>query len=118
MAEGNGSAATQQPNGRLPGASPISGVPPPIEHRWKPGQSGNPKGPTPTITKALRRVLREERDEKGRSVRAYQLARAQVDRAIAGDTTAARYVTETLQGKPEQSVKHAGAVQFNIQGSS
>jgi Family of unknown function (DUF5681) len=27
-----------------PEASPISGVVPPKEHRWKPGQSGNPKG--------------------------------------------------------------------------
>lgn len=32
-------------------ASPISGVVPPPEHRWKPGQSGNPKGrPTAGLT--------------------------------------------------------------------
>lgn len=45
----------EKPKGRRPkpppkpevqaiGASPISGVVPPVEHRWKPGQSGNPEG--------------------------------------------------------------------------
>jgi len=28
----------------LPGASPISGTPPPERTRWKPGQTGNPHG--------------------------------------------------------------------------
>jgi hypothetical protein len=27
-----------------PGASPLTGVVPPPEHRWRPGQSGNPRG--------------------------------------------------------------------------
>ena len=34
----------QQPVEHASDASPISGVVPPPEYRWKPGQSGNPKG--------------------------------------------------------------------------
>ena len=34
----------QQPAMNATGASPISRVAPPIAHRWKPGQSGNPSG--------------------------------------------------------------------------
>lgn len=34
----------RQPADHANGVSPISGVAPPGEHRWKPGQSGNPSG--------------------------------------------------------------------------
>ena len=34
----------QQPADHAKGVSPISGVAPPAEHRWKPGHSGNPAG--------------------------------------------------------------------------
>lgn len=40
-----------------PGASPISGVPPPLQYSWKPGQSGNPTGRPPsylTLTSRLK----------------------------------------------------------------
>jgi len=45
-----------------PGASPISGLPPPVATRWKPGQSGNPGGRPKgeSITALLRRVLEQE----------------------------------------------------------
>ena len=40
------------------GVSPRSGLPPPAEHRWKPGQSGNPRGrPKQSITALVREVL-------------------------------------------------------------
>ena len=34
----------KQPAEQADGASPLSGVAPPAEHRWRPGQSGNPAG--------------------------------------------------------------------------
>lgn len=42
----------------VPGASPLNGVPPPEEHRWKPGQSGNPAGRPPSTVKGLAKRLR------------------------------------------------------------
>ncbi len=48
------------------GASPISGVPPPAEHRWKPGQSGNPGGRPKgkSITALLRERLEDQHNGK------------------------------------------------------
>jgi hypothetical protein len=88
----------------------VSGVVPPVNTRWKPGQSGNPRGRPQTFTKALYRVLRSVKDPQGRSQLAYDVMKAQVQAALDGDTNAARFVTETLQGKPTSAVEHSGAI--------
>jgi hypothetical protein len=40
--------------------SPISGVVPPVEHRFQPGVSGNPGGTPKVLTTSLKRRLNEE----------------------------------------------------------
>ena len=46
--------------------SPLNAVIPPVQHRWKPGQSGNPKGRPALIKSAYERALmREVKDRNG-----------------------------------------------------
>ena len=50
---------------------------PPIEHRFKPGQSGNPGGrPKGTSISAIMGELRDEKDPKAKKTIAEKLARA------------------------------------------
>lgn len=73
-----------------PGVSPISGTAPPPEHRWKPGQSGNPDGRPPaagaTIKEwanllvhqgvaepELRRIARDPKEHPARRMAADQI---------------------------------------------
>lgn len=41
---GMDSPEVQAKQALAPDASPVNGMVPPVEHRWKPGQSGNPAG--------------------------------------------------------------------------
>lgn len=74
--------------------------PPPEEHRWKPGQSGNPGGRARgrTIAAELREVLAED-DPKKRKTVLRKLAEAIIKRALKGDVYAAQFVAERTEGK-------------------
>ena len=86
---------------------------------FKPGQSGNPSG------RPRRKPLAEEYERllgmrmpdqlcakvglpKGASY-ARGLAKALVDRAIKGDTAAAREITDRIEGKAVARLEHTGA---------
>ena len=76
--------------------------------RFKPGQSGNPKGRPKGVlypSEELRRQLRQPypKDEEGRSY-LQRLIAALLERAIGGDVGAIREVFDRLEGKPAQSV--------------
>jgi hypothetical protein len=49
-----------------PGASPRSGVPPPLEYRFQPGHSGNPSG-RPKVNRSVSAAYAELQDTAGRS---------------------------------------------------
>lgn len=74
---------------------------PPVQHQFKPGQSGNPAGRPKgqSVTAILRQVV--DADD---STLAEQLVRKLVDRAIGGDIRAIREVLDRLEGKPRQSI--------------
>lgn len=118
-----GSANSEQSAGnRKPCVSPVNGVTIPDRKRWQKGQSGNPGGRPTTMTRAAKRVLASQKDEHGRSQVAYDIMAAQVAKALEGDTAAAKFFTETVQGKPvtptEHSVAHGGTVKLIVKGSS
>ena len=80
---------------------------PPREHRWKPGQSGNPKGRPKSITlsEAYRRELAkvDPTDPQGRTY-AEVLAEKMRERACTGDVAALREMADRTEGKPRQPV--------------
>jgi hypothetical protein len=81
-----------------PGASPRSGMPPPAEHRWKKGQSGNPGGRPKgrSITAALREIL--EREHNGKPI-ADLIAERLVKDALSGKFPHLKEVLERADGK-------------------
>ena len=88
---------------------------PPIEHRFKPGQSGNkagrPKGRG--ITDRLKAVL-DETDDDGRTV-AERIVQAGVDAALAGDFRFWQEILNRMDGKVQDEVSVEGkVVQFII----
>lgn len=80
---------------------------PPREHRWKPGQSGNPKGRPKTITlsEAYRRELAkvDPEDPEGRTY-AEVLAGKMREKAFGGDVAALRELADRTEGKPRQTL--------------
>jgi hypothetical protein len=74
---------------------------PPVHSRFKPGQSGNPKGRPKSITlsEAYRRTLAEvdEADEKKRT-RAEVLAERMYSKARSGDVAALREIADRVEG--------------------
>lgn len=73
------------------------GTIPPPEHRWQPGQSGNPKGRPRGrgITDRLRKLVEEDDDGK----LAAELAKAATDAARKGDFRFWNAIVERLDGK-------------------
>jgi hypothetical protein len=70
-----------------PTPSPRSGFPPPVEHQFRPGNSGN-KGGRPKGASTLEPFLREmakDPDEDGYGAKAVEAARKLVEAVIAGD---------------------------------
>lgn len=78
---------------RPPGASPTSGVPPPLETRWKPGQSGNPSG-LPKLTRPVTVALVELQETPGSDrdeiIENFKEARRKAGGLIAADLKAIR----------------------------
>ena len=93
----NGKAAKQAKTGK--GVSPISGVAPPVEHRWKPGQSGNPQGPPKgkgSIVAQLHKML--EKELQGRDM-AEAMARIAYQRALQGDFKFWDAIVDRIDGR-------------------
>lgn len=74
------------------------------EHKFKKGQSGNPKGrpkKLPQLDTLLDRVLGEA---KGDITEAERILQALKRRALKGDVRAAEIILDRAYGKPKQSV--------------
>ena len=80
---------------------------PPVQTRFKPGQSGNPKGRPKSITlsEAYRKMLAQvdEADAQKRT-RAEILAEEMYVKAKSGDVSALREIADRVEGKPRQTV--------------
>ena len=88
------------------------GTVPPVAHRWRPGQSGNPAGKTPgtlSLTAHLRRILQEP--GKTRATMGEELMAAMVK--AAKTTRGARHlalILDRIEGPVERQVRHSGDV--------
>ena len=99
-----------------PGASPVNGQVPPPEHRWKPGQSGNPGGRPKgqSITASLRALL--EKEHNGKRI-VDLLAERIMKEALAGKFPFAKEVLDRADGKvtDKLEVDNTSVVQVIIQ---
>ena len=99
-----------------PGCSPRSGLPPPVEYRWQPGQSGNPGGRPKgqSITAELRALLAKEHNGK-RIVEL--LAERFIKEALSGKFPFAKEVIDRADGKvtDKLEVDNTSVVQVIIQ---
>lgn len=80
---------------------------PPTRTRFKPGQSGNPKGRPKSITlsEAYRKVLAEvDETDPQRRTRAEILAEQMYVKAKSGDVAALREMADRVEGKPRQTL--------------
>lgn len=85
--------------------SPVSGTTPPVESRWKPGQSGNPTGrPKALVSRHVRRLLRQAGDEEAK-----HLALALVEQAKK-DPAMMRILLDRMEGPVENVHRHSGDV--------
>jgi len=113
-----------------PGASPISGVPPPVEHQFKPGfdprrnAGGRPKGALPRSA-WLRKIARDE-DEDGIGLGARKIGErvaeltdkltedgADVDR-ISAELKVLLELFAQAEGRPQERVEHSGEVASKV----
>ena len=80
--------------------------PPPATGKWKPGQSGNPKGRPPgkMYKAALQEALRKLSDKDDPQQTLEEIATAQIVRAKAGDTAAAKELVDRLDGRVPQAI--------------
>ncbi len=80
---------------------------PPVHTRWKPGQSGNPKGRPKclTLSEAYRRELAkiDKTDPQGRTF-AEVLAEQMIVKAKTGDVAALKEVADRVEGKAKQTI--------------
>ena len=77
------------------------------ELKWKPGQSGNPKGRPKkemSITDALRRIG-EEVNPQTKQTKIQILAEMIWETALKGDKIMAQMIIERLEGKPRQPIE-------------
>lgn len=76
-----------------PGASPLTGVAPPLETRWKPGQSGNPSGLpklTRPVTVALVELQETAGDDRDAIIENFKAARRKAGGLVGADLKAIR----------------------------
>lgn len=87
------------------------GLPPPPEHRFPPGVSGNPGGRPKgsySVRDALRRELAKDADDDGIGARARKLALALLEAADNGEGERVRAIAATIaeaEGKPTEYVQ-------------
>lgn len=80
-----------------------------IPARFKPGQSGNPKGRPKgiiSLKKLIRQVLEEKivTDDGNKVVRGLLIVKAMIEKAESGDVSAFRAICERLEGMPTQAI--------------
>jgi Family of unknown function (DUF5681) len=74
--------------------------------RWKPGQSGNPRGYSRSrIVSQASRDLLEEIDPKTGVPYAVLVAGAQLNEALKGSTAAYNALADRTEGRPQQSIE-------------
>ena len=99
-----------------PGASPRSGLPPPVATRWKKGQSGNPGGRPKgqSLVALLREVL--EREHNGRPIKELVAERI-VKEALSGKFPYAKELLDRLEGPVNQrhDVNHSNEVRILVE---
>ena len=83
--------------------SPRSGLTPPVEHRWKPGQSGNPKG-RPSYKQKFEAAF-----GKAVELRADQIISALTRIAEGGDPKMMQLILERVLPRLERHEIDAGA---------
>jgi hypothetical protein len=77
------------------------GIVPPLEHRFRPGVSGNPGGRPAirTLSKACREVLSQPAPDNSGLTFAEAIARKLADKALEGDVRAAEELADRAEGK-------------------
>jgi len=86
--------------------------------RWKPGQSGNPKGrpkKRDSLVSLLKEVLEKEylADKKGRTW-AEVLTDQLLLKAVKGDMIAQRIIWEYVEGKPKQEIEIPSDIKIHV----
>jgi hypothetical protein len=101
----------EQANNRRNDVSPVNGLPPPVEHQFRPGQSGNPGGRPKgdNETALLRRIWNEPHPDHPEMTRGEVALRAVVDRC-AREPQLFREVMNRLDGKLGSSPKEKARV--------
>ena len=96
---------TEQRENRAPDASPLNGIAPPVEHRFKPGQSGNPKGRpiSKPLTEALKTALAAD---NGAAIQ--ELVAVAVKKARQGDFRFWREILDRVDGKVTDRLEVTG----------
>ena len=102
-----------QANNKPSDASPINGLPPPRDTRWKKGQSGNPKGRPRKrrIEDALAEQLAGEVD--GINL-LDAMAKIAIRKSLKGDAKFWQMVTERTSGKVPDKVENDGKVRIEV----
>jgi hypothetical protein len=80
---------------------------PPVEHRFQPGQSGNPAGMVPgtiSLKAILKAKLAEVPEGRDRRTIAEQLVDSTCKAALRGDAQARRLIWESIEGTARQQV--------------
>ncbi len=84
-----------------------------VPHKFKKGQTGNPKGrpKLPDLKEAMAKLLAEEKDGKQAIDIILMALRA---KAAKGDVRAAQELMDRAFGKAKQSIEHTGAAFENV----
>lgn len=119
MAEEKAKPPPVNPN---PAPSPRSGLPPPVEHQFRPGEVRNPKGRPPgasTVAPMLREMARgcvidkETGEVLKYGDKAEEAARRFIEAALAGDKQAVEALAKLIErtdGPVETKIEHAGEI--------
>ncbi len=102
------------------------GVVPPRQTRWRPGESGNPKGRPKGAATSLDRILEQELErlvegdpslgDEGRISRRTRIVRALLDAIEGGDARAAKLLLDRIwPAQPTKEQKPAVILHFDAQ---